>query len=115
MTTLTHNPLAEQVCMSWLAMARVNFPRNPITRPNIYFVCPFLQRAVEHGHALAMQLEVHSDDLAHELVDTPLKGRRLRLYLAAVEGELDRATHLEHAEQIVAIRNPDRSLKEEWK
>ena len=96
-------------------MARVNFPGNPISKPDIHFGDPHLQIAVSGGHAIALQLDVLAADQTDGVVDTPHRARRLRLYLAAVEGELDNAMHMVQAEIIVGIRNADGSLKEEWK
>ena len=100
--------------MSWLQMARVNFPGNPIIKPNIVFGDRYLQRAVEHGHALAMKIDVLGESQADEIIDGPMNARRLRLYLAAVEGELVHAETLDGAEFTLGIRNADGSVKGEW-
>lgn len=126
MTQLTHNPLAEPPTprgshdleprrRSWLAMAKVNFPGNPIIKPAIVFGCPHLRAAVSQGRAIAMQLDLYPKHMGTTLVDSPLKARRLRLYLAAVERELDEAVDLRDAEEIVGIRDADGVLKKEWK
>lgn len=105
----------EPVRRTWLHMAKVNFPGSPIAKPNMLFSCRFLQRAVEAGHALALNLDIHHEGFADRIIDGPKNARRLRLYLAAVEGELDDVGDLDSAEFILGVKNADGTIKEEWK
>jgi len=112
---IDHDQMRDETRMSWLQMAQVNFPGNPICVPAIPHADPYLRRAIDIGQLLAVELRSMSTERGELLVDTAIKARCLRLYLAAVEGELDHVSSVGHAEQIVGIRNDGNSLKGEWK